>query len=94
MAWQDVIGNIPQQVEELQVESTSPFLHYKRGANDAWNLLRYFERNVQRTTVYGKSYQAHLANLRASAAWRAASARVSAANRAPELALGDDNVHG
>lgn len=47
----DRIARIPQNVIDLPAESTTPIGHYERGANDAWNLLQYFQRNAGRAEV-------------------------------------------
>jgi hypothetical protein len=60
----DWIARIPEHVAELPPESASPIEHYTRGANDSWNLLRYFERTAERARVYKGPYERHLARLR------------------------------
>ena len=54
----------------------------------------YPQTQVRLMRMHGRGHPSDLATLRASAAWRAAAARLGADNQAPELALGDDNVHG
>jgi hypothetical protein len=58
------IARIPEHVGEMPAESASPIEHYTRGANDAWNLLKYFDRTAKRTTVYRAPYERHLVRLR------------------------------
>lgn len=58
------ISRIPEHVVDLPPESSSPLEHYWRGANDAWNLLGYFERTAKRAKVYTGPYEKHLARLR------------------------------
>lgn len=58
------IARIPEHVGPMPTESASPIEHYTRGANDAWNLLGYFERTAKRTNVYKASYDRHLLRLR------------------------------
>jgi len=38
-----LLASIPQHSEPLPPEASSPIQHYRLGANDAWNLLKYFE---------------------------------------------------
>lgn len=58
------IAKFPDHVDLLPPESASPLEHYRRGANDAWNLLGYFERLAERARVYTSRYEAHAARLR------------------------------
>lgn len=55
------ISRIPEHLEDLPHESSSPIKHYKRGANDSWNLLRYVERTAG---GYAAPRQRHLSRLR------------------------------
>jgi hypothetical protein len=48
----------------LPPESARPIEHYRRGANDAWNLWQYFARNVQRASIYQTAYERHATRLR------------------------------
>jgi hypothetical protein len=57
------IKRIPNHTRPLPEESTVPHLHYRRSANDAWNLLLYVERNVRAENVYGVSYERHIRRL-------------------------------
>lgn len=58
------IARIPEHVEDLPAESASPLEHYRRSANDSWNLLGYFERTSKRTKVRKGPYERHLTRLR------------------------------
>ena len=57
------LKRIPTHSRQLPEESAVPQRHYRRSANDAWNLLIYVERNVQQGNVYGASYQRHIRRL-------------------------------
>lgn len=59
-----LVAAIPQHTEALPPESTRPIEHYRRGANDAWNLWQYFARNVQRANIYRTAYERHAGRLR------------------------------
>lgn len=59
-----LVAAIPQHTEALPPESARPIEHYRRGANDAWNLWQYFARNVQRANIYRTAYERHAARLR------------------------------
>lgn len=61
---QQLIANIAQHGAALPPESSSPPEHYKRSANDAWNLLRYFQRTAQRTNIYAQPFERHAGRLR------------------------------
>lgn len=59
------IARIAQDVVDLPTESRTPIGHYERGANDAWNLLQYFERNAGRgQTVRPTVLERHVRRLR------------------------------
>lgn len=58
------IARIPEHVGDLPPESASPIEHHRRGANDAWNLLGYFERTAKRAKVYEAPYERHVVRLR------------------------------
>lgn len=58
------IARIPDHVAELPPESASPIEHYKRGANDSWNLLKYFEAKAEQAGGYKGPYERHVAGLR------------------------------
>lgn len=57
------LPRIPTHVQQLPVESAVPQQHYRRSANDAWNLLIYFERNIQQENVYNASFERHFRHL-------------------------------
>lgn len=59
-----LVAAIAQHTEELPPEATRPIEHYRRGANDAWNLWSYFARNIRRTNVYYTAYERHATRLR------------------------------
>lgn len=59
-----LIGRIPQHSAPLPPESSSPILHYRLGANDAWNLLKYFERKTKHAGGYERPLELHTRNLR------------------------------
>lgn len=59
-----LVAAIPQHTEALPPESARPIEHYRRGANDAWNLWQYFARNVQRANIYHTAYERHASRLR------------------------------
>jgi hypothetical protein len=67
VAAKDQIAAIPQHVAALPPESASPIEHYRRGANDAVNLVRYFHRNMERTNVYPVPLARHAGRLHAMA---------------------------
>jgi hypothetical protein len=58
------IARIPEHVAELPPESASPIEHYKRGANDSWNLLKYFEAKAEQAGGSKGPYERHLVRLR------------------------------
>lgn len=58
-----LIAEIAQHVVPLPPESASPIEHYRRGANDAANLVQYFHRNMKRTNVYAAPYERHARRL-------------------------------
>lgn len=60
-----LVANIPQHVEPLPPESASPIEHYRRGANDAWNLVLYFHKNMGRVNVYPLPFERHARRLHA-----------------------------
>jgi len=47
----------------LPPESLSPLEHYRRSANDAWNLIAYMKRNVARVNYYSKPFDRHMSRL-------------------------------
>jgi hypothetical protein len=48
---------------DLPPESSSPWEHYRRSANDAWNLVSYMKRNVTRVNYYPKPFDRHMSRL-------------------------------
>lgn len=50
-------------VADLPPEAATPLAHYKRASADAWNLVRYVERNVSRTPFYPASFARHTTRL-------------------------------
>lgn len=60
----ECISRIPEHVAEMPPESASPIEHYRRGVNDSWNLLGYFERKAQQAGVYEGPFARHVAGLR------------------------------
>jgi hypothetical protein len=54
---------IPHHVAELPEEAGVPILHFKRSANDSWNLHLYIERNLARTNTYATAEKKHFARL-------------------------------
>lgn len=59
------IRKIPEHSEPLPLESTTPIEHYRRGANDAYNLLQYFDRLATGKSVYAGPRQRHRSRLAA-----------------------------
>ena len=59
-----LVAAIPQHTDALPPESARPIEHYRRGANDAWNIWQYFSRNVQRANIYRTAYERHAVRLR------------------------------
>lgn len=59
------IKKIPEHSDPLPVESASPIEHYRRGANDAYNLLKYFDRLATGKNVYAGPKQRHQSRLAA-----------------------------
>jgi hypothetical protein len=59
-----LVAAIPRHTAALPPESARPIEHYRRGANDAWNLWQYVARNVQRANVYQTAYERHAVRLR------------------------------
>lgn len=57
------LKRIPLHSQELPLDSAVPHRHYRRSSNDAWNLLLYFDRNIQRESVYGASFERHARRL-------------------------------
>jgi hypothetical protein len=57
------LARIPTHSAPLPEESSVPHRHYRRSANDAWNLLIYMERNIKRVNVYAASSEPHLRRL-------------------------------
>jgi hypothetical protein len=55
---------IPQHVVPLPIEAEVPRLHYERSANDFWNLLLYFERNLEKVKTYRAPFERHFGRLR------------------------------
>ena len=58
------LPRIPTKVAPLPTVSTIPILHYKRSANDSWNLLLYVERHLGAANVYPAPYTRHMNSLR------------------------------
>ena len=58
------LKQIPQHTSALLPEASVPIRHYIRSANDAWNLLVYFDRNLNAASVYRASLNRHMQNLR------------------------------
>lgn len=58
------IARIPEHVGDMPAEAASPIDHYERGANDSWNLLRYFARTAERAQVQKQAFEGHLLRLR------------------------------
>lgn len=54
---------IPKHVKPLPDESVSPNRHYRRSANDSWNLLIYIERNLKHANVYSAPFERHMHRL-------------------------------
>lgn len=48
---------------DLPAESFSPLEHYRRSANNAWNLVVYMKRNVARVNYYSKPFDRHMSRL-------------------------------
>jgi hypothetical protein len=59
------IRKIPEHSEPLPLESITPIEHYRRGANDAYNLLQYFDRLATSKSVYAGPKQRHRSRLAA-----------------------------
>ncbi len=57
------LKRVPTQSVGLPQESEVPCYHYRRSANDAWNLLLYIERNLAEVSVYRASYDRHMTRL-------------------------------
>lgn len=62
---EDLIAKIPQHTIEPHEASRSPLEHYRRGANDAWNLLLYFERSTEQAGTYPRVAERHARRLSA-----------------------------
>jgi hypothetical protein len=61
---QEILNSISNSTD-LPSESSSPLEHYRRSANDAWNLVVYVKRNVSRVNHYPKSFDGHRGRLHA-----------------------------
>lgn len=59
---QEVLATV-SNVGDLPQESSSPWEHYRRSANDAWNLVVYMDRNVARVNHYSKPFERHMSRL-------------------------------
>lgn len=59
----DYYRDIPTHSIAPPLEADVPIQHYERSANDAWNLLLYVERNLNRTNVYQGALDRHLHRL-------------------------------
>jgi hypothetical protein len=59
---QEILDTI-SSISNLPPESSSPWEHYRRSANDAWNLVVYMERNVARVKHYPKPFDRHMSRL-------------------------------
>jgi len=57
------IQQIATHTISVASEATIPIQHYGRYANDSWNLLPYFERNLKHTNVYQAAYERHMHRL-------------------------------
>jgi len=61
---QEILNAISNSTD-LPSESSSPLEHYRRSANDAWNLVVYVKRNVSKVNHYPKSFDGHRGRLHA-----------------------------
>lgn len=61
---QEILNAISNSTD-LPTESSSPLEHYRRSANDAWNLVVYVRRNVTKNNYYPKSFDGHRSRLHA-----------------------------
>lgn len=61
---QEILNAISNSTD-LPTESSSPLEHYRRSANDAWNLVVYVKRNVTKVNHYPKSFDSHRTRLHA-----------------------------
>jgi len=59
---QEILDTVSHSTE-LPPESFSPWEHYRRSANDAWNLVAYMKRNVARVNYYPKPFDRHMSRL-------------------------------
>src|SRR6266516_1981627 len=55
---------IPQHTGPLAQEASAPIAHYQRASNDAWNLIPYLERNLNKAGVYSAVAERHLQSIR------------------------------
>ena len=60
----DRIKEIPRHGAELPEESDVPVRHHERSANDSWNLLLYFNRNIAKAGSYRVPLERHTQRLR------------------------------
>lgn len=61
------VSRILDHSRDLPTDATVPVLHYRRGANDAWNLVLYFERTAAKTNTNPQAYGRTAARLHALA---------------------------
>lgn len=57
------LKRIPTHSERLRQESETPISHYRRAANDAWNLLVYVQRKLSTTKVHDAAFEPHMRRL-------------------------------
>lgn len=57
------IRRLPTQVEELDQEADVPIKHYRRLANDAFNLLAYVDRNLEHAKTHEAPRERHRRHL-------------------------------
>jgi hypothetical protein len=57
------VPKVARHVLPLGDDAAVPIRRYRRAANDAWNLLLYVDRNLERTNVYGAAAQRHMRGL-------------------------------
>ena len=61
---QEILNAISNSTD-LPTESSSPLEHHRRSANDAWNLVVYVKRNVNKVNHYPRSFDSHRSRLHA-----------------------------
>lgn len=61
---QEILNAISNSTD-LPSESSSPLEHYRRSANDAWNLVVYVKRNVSKVNHYPRPFDGHRGRLHA-----------------------------